>query len=49
MKLFLEIIVVLIVFLVVAWAWIIVDLRRAPEGWEDEEGFHEGKKPEVKK
>jgi hypothetical protein len=49
MKLFLEIIVVLAVLFVASWLWLLWKLRHAPEGWEDEEGFHEGKKPEAKK
>ncbi|MDE2232983.1 MAG: hypothetical protein KGJ90_02515 [Patescibacteria group bacterium] len=49
MKTFLDFIVVLIILFVAMWIWILWELRHAPEGYEDEMGFHEEKRPEVKK
>lgn len=48
MKLFLEFIIALVVLFVGMWLWILWELRHAPDGYEDEEGFHERKRPEGK-
>jgi hypothetical protein len=38
---------VIFFLLVPGWTLLLVNVRRAPEGYEDAEGFHLGKRPEV--
>lgn len=37
--------VVVIVVALIVVAWIGIEIRRAPRGWEDERGFHYGDEP----
>ena len=38
--------VFIIVFLILTF--LVLEIRNAPEGWEDENGFHKGKEPVAK-